>query len=102
RDCLKSVLEMEGYGVEEAGNGKEALEMLQTSSPDLILLDLNMPVVSGLEFLKRYEAGKVPVLVMTAMPGPAPKGATDFLAKPLDIELLLTKVNALCSSEGSR
>ncbi len=64
---IKASLDPARYAVESAGNGVEGLERLKESLPDLILLDINMPKMDGLTFLKEmnaaYGQGKVPVLV---------------------------------------
>lgn len=65
------ILESQGYRVETAFNGQEALEKVKTFAPDLILLDLLMPVMGGLEFLEHYNPAKkhrdVQVLIFTNM-----------------------------------
>lgn len=54
-DSCRIILEAEGYKVQVASEGKQALELLKDSTPDLILLDLRMPVMDGLEFLKNVD-----------------------------------------------
>ena len=70
RDMMKSLLEREDWRVEEATNGRIALECLQTLTPDLILLDLMMPEMDGFEFARRLrekpEWKRIPVVVLTA------------------------------------
>ena len=77
---------MEGFDVREANNGYTALVMLETHNPDLIVLDLGLPVVSGhyiqQEIAARSEARRIPVLVVT--------GSTDDLSR-LDVECVLRK-----------
>lgn len=69
--AYKIILENEGYTVKSAFNGQEALEALKSFEPDLILLDLLMPIMGGLEFLQNYELQKkhpsVKVLIFTNM-----------------------------------
>lgn len=55
-DAYQTILRKEGYDVTTAFDGKEALELVKTAEPQLILLDLRMPKVSGIEFLKKYQA----------------------------------------------
>lgn len=70
-NAYKIILESENHTVQSAFNGKEALESLKTFKPDLILLDLLMPIMGGLEFLKQYrQTSKHPdvkVLIFTNM-----------------------------------
>lgn len=70
-NAYKIILESENHTVVSAFNGKEALEALQTFEPDLILLDLLMPIMGGLEFLQHYDLQKahpkVKVLIFTNM-----------------------------------
>jgi CheY-like chemotaxis protein len=69
--AYKIILENEGHSVVSAFNGKEALEKLKSFNPQLILLDLLMPIMGGLEFLQHYELSekhpKVRVLIFTNM-----------------------------------
>lgn len=53
-EAYQYILNQHGYGVKSASDGKQALEILQEGDPDLILLDLHMPVMGGLEFLRQY------------------------------------------------
>jgi len=70
-NAYKIILESEGHTVEAAFNGQEALKKLKDFTPDLILLDLLMPIMGGLEFLQRYDLAKkhpkVKVLIFTNM-----------------------------------
>lgn len=61
------VLEKEGYSVEVAFNGEEALEKVAAFKPDLILLDLRMPQMSGLDFLKNYKKDTAKIIVFSNM-----------------------------------
>jgi len=71
RQLFQKVLEHEGHTVIAAGNGREALDVMREQVPDLILLDLNMPLMDGISFLRllrrHMDWSKVPVVVMTAM-----------------------------------
>jgi DNA-binding response OmpR family regulator len=93
RLMLRTTLEPEGYAVDEAANGQEALDRIEQTSPDLVLLDLNMPVLDGMSVLERLGAdGSVrrpKVVVLTAY-GSIPAavratrlGAVDFVEKPV-------------------
>ena len=70
RELLRRALEGDGWTVEEAGHGREALERLEVRRPDVILLDLMMPEMDGIEFVERLRASErnhsIPVLVVTA------------------------------------
>ena len=97
---VEAVLAEEGYEVSVARNGREALGGLSRSLPDLILLDLAMPVMNGWEFVRalreRGEVARVPIVVMTASPQPSgqvlPASVTAYLAKPFDLDDLLSCV----------
>jgi CheY-like chemotaxis protein len=107
REALAEVLALEGYEVETAANGKEALERLEgDESPVLILLDLMMPIMSGWEFLDAQKENprleKHPVVVLSAVPATqslddlSPLETMDSLAKPIDITRLLQTVERYC------
>jgi PAS domain S-box-containing protein len=70
RELLRRALESDGWTVEEAGNGREGLDRLEERRPDIILLDLMMPEMDGIEFVERLRANErnrsIPVLVVTA------------------------------------
>jgi CheY-like chemotaxis protein len=101
RDFLGIVLEDEGYEVRTASNGQEALEQLATDLPDLLVLDIMMPVVDGREVLRRVRAdpglSRLAVLVMSAAADPALLGSgfDAFLAKPFDLDDLIASVARL-------
>jgi two-component system, OmpR family, KDP operon response regulator KdpE len=85
----------------EAKNGEEALEALRESQPDLILLDVNMPGVSGLETCREIrEKSDVPIIMLTIRSGERDKvealdaGADDYVVKPFGIEELLARIRA--------
>jgi two-component system, chemotaxis family, chemotaxis protein CheY len=96
REMLELVLESEGYEVTSASDGAAALALLEQTRPDLILLDMKMPVMDGWEFIARYRAltGAVaPVIVLTAAQDDSRRaaevGAHGYLAKPFAIDDLL-------------
>ena len=108
---LALCLSTEGYRVEMAANGKEALEMLSGERPAVILLDLMMPVMDGWQFvaeMDRRGERAAPLLILSAdraVQGHATKLKADaFLAKPFDLDELLVKVSQLTGgpSGGSR
>ena len=89
----------EGYRVEKSGNGREALEMALRGHYDLILLDIMLPGLNGLEVLRRLLKEKeVPVILLTARDAVMDKvsgldaGAVDYITKPFAIEELLARI----------
>jgi two-component system response regulator MprA len=103
RDSLVRALQLEGYTVAAAKNGAEALEAVRQAEPEVVLLDVSMPMVDGLTVCRvlRAEHNQVPVLMLTARTEPSDRvagldaGADDYLAKPYDLEELLARVRAL-------
>ena len=103
-NSLKSILEDEGYQVIVATNGIEGLKVVRSDSPDLVILDIWMPEMDGLETLKRLRS-QFPGILVVMMSGhgsietavKATKlGAYDYLEKPLDLEKITILVrNAL-------
>ncbi len=98
RELLAQILQDEGYEVVQAENGQRAVELALRVSPRLILLDLNMPVMDGWEFLRwlgRQSGIKSTVIVITAqIPGVIPD-ASAVVRKPLDVPYLLPLMNQL-------
>ena len=100
RDMLAVLLESEGYDVQTAENGAEALSSLEKSRPDVILLDLMMPVMSGDEFRRRQLADPrykdVPVICMTAAHDGRERAerlrADEYFQKPVDFDRLIDAV----------
>ena len=100
RETIAQVLREEGYTVEVADDGTDALVKLDAHRPDAVLLDLMMPGMNGRQFLTalRQERGddQLPVVVMTAVHGVAERalslGATDVVEKPFDVDDLLGKM----------
>lgn len=108
RSTLKEILEFEDYEVSEAQDGKAGLEMLKKNDFDIVLCDISMPGLDGLEVLEKYgELGKSAQFVMISAHGTietaveaTKKGAYDFIQKPPDLNrLLLTLRNALDKGE---
>jgi two-component system response regulator MprA len=103
RRMLDRTLSAEGYAVESAADGGEALAAVERSTPDLIVLDVGLPGVDGLAVSKRLRAKglAVPVLLLTARDAVADRvagldaGADDYLVKPFATEELLARVRAL-------
>ena len=103
-DALSEILEGEGYRVRRARNGREALERLEPVPPQLILLDLMMPVMDGWEFANRLRAAglqpasNVPIIVLSADRNVGSKarelGAVGHLSKPFELGELLQLLDA--------
>jgi CheY-like chemotaxis protein len=98
RGTLRMVLELEGYRVRAAANGREALEQLREVPADVILLDLMMPVMTGWEFLAARNADSrlrnVPVIVLSAGGQVAASDlAQAVLRKPVELDELLAAVS---------
>lgn len=104
RDLITMALEDEGYAVSSASNGCEALHRINEQRPALVLLDLQMPVMSGWEVLQRVRDSHidVPVVFMTAgyrAREEAERLGTDgYLAKPFDLDDLIRTVTRLAPS----
>lgn len=101
-DFVISELEHEGYTTSLAVNGRDALLKFENEKPDLILLDIMLPELNGLEVLRRIRAvSTVPVILETARGETIDKinglnlGADDYIPKPFEIEELLARINAL-------
>jgi DNA-binding response OmpR family regulator len=100
---VEAWLKSEAYSVEKAETGTDALELLQTYSYDVVVLDIQLPRLSGLEVLRRYRegGGGTPVLMLTNMAQLSDKedgfdaGADDYLTKPFHLKELSARVRAL-------
>ncbi len=101
RDSLYDVLVSEGYGVIPAGNGVQAVGLAKRLPFDLVLLDLNMPLMNGWDAFEQLTRGHplVPVVIITARPNQvftaASAGAGALLEKPVDIPTLLEAMGRL-------
>lgn len=102
-DPLTRALRREGYEVEAFADGKDALDALMASSPDLVVLDLGLPTMDGLEVCRRLRAtgSSVPVLILTARGDEVDTvvgldaGADDYVTKPFRLAELMARVRAL-------
>jgi phosphate regulon transcriptional regulator PhoB len=105
RKLVQYNLAQERYKVIEAEDGEQALKLLQRARPNLVILDLMLPGMSGLELCKllreRQETAQLPILMLTAKAGEADKvvglemGADDYLAKPFSPREMVARVRAI-------
>ena len=105
RAALRFALEDEGYAVESAGDGLDALQRARRARPDLVILDLNMPRMGGLDFLYAWRMGGetfgAPVIVITAESRalrPRDLGVEAVFPKPFDVDELLRHVKELLAT----
>lgn len=103
RDLLQTSLSAEGYEVVVASNGEEAIGLAKTGNPQVILLDIEMPGIDGIETFKRLEADEktrlIPIIMMTSR-GDRDieaylEGAADVVIKPFDIVQLAFRVKSM-------
>ena len=101
-DLLQLYLEKEGYTVSVAADGGEGLEKFRAESPDLVLLDVMMPVMDGYELVKIIRAeSKTPVIMLTAKAETDDKvaglrsGADDYITKPFEMKEVLARIEAV-------
>ena len=107
---LEDNLRFEGYQTLTAANGADALKMAEREAPDLIVLDLMMPVMSGWDVCRtlRGKGLDVPIIMLTARGEEADRvrglelGADDYLAKPFSLRELLARVRAVLRRPGPR
>jgi DNA-binding response OmpR family regulator len=102
---LEAILDEKGYKIYTALNAKEAYSIIAKHHPDLILLDLLMPKISGFDFLKEIKKKKdtrdTPVIIVSALTDDENidkimnMGATDFVKKPIDLQYLVNKVESV-------
>ena len=110
RDSLRRALQLEGYDVELAGDGQEALDRLGTDGVDAVVLDVSMPRLDGLEACRRLRSAgnSLPVLMLTARDEVADRvagldaGADDYVVKPFALDELLARLRALLRRLGDR
>jgi two-component system, OmpR family, KDP operon response regulator KdpE len=101
RRVLRSTLSFRGYEITETSSGEEALELVHKLKPDLILLDVNLPGISGIETCREIRrSSSVPIIMLTVRNAERDKvvaldaGADDYITKPFGIEELLARVRA--------
>jgi DNA-binding response OmpR family regulator len=107
RMLVKLLLEREHFDVLEATNGNQAIEIAVREHPDLLLIDLNMPVMDGYQAIQNLRLdprlATLPIIVLTAEEGDSIErrvlelGANDYMVKPFEPAVLLARVNAVFS-----
>jgi len=109
RLLVRELLERAGYEVVEAADGREALKLMYTTPPALVLLDITMPDLDGYQTLERIrDLSDVPVAMLTARSQELEKvrglsaGADDYIAKPFGRQELLARVQALLRRSGGK
>ena len=109
-EFLQYNLKKEGYAVVSANDGKQAIEVAEREKPNLIILDINLPGMSGLEVLAELRArgATLPVLLLTARDTIADRisgldaGADDYMVKPFDLGELTARLRAIVRRRGGR
>jgi two-component system, cell cycle response regulator DivK len=112
RDMLSRRLARNGYEIIMAVDGQQAVMMAASENPDLILMDMSLPVVDGWEATRQVKANantqKIPIIALTAHAMAEDKekamaaGCDDFDTKPVDLQRLLGKIQALLNTRGPR
>jgi DNA-binding response OmpR family regulator len=107
RELLDAYLKMGGYRVGQANSGEKALDMVAQEPPALVILDVRLSGISGLEACRRLKASAatraIPILMVTALESPkdqrqaADAGADGFIVKPFEMETLLARIRAALS-----
>jgi len=100
-ESIRYSLEREGYAVSVAGDGRVAIERFRADSPDLVILDLMLPEMSGLDVCRMIrESSTVPIVMVTAKDSEADKvtglelGADDYVTKPFSVRELVSRIRA--------
>jgi two-component system, OmpR family, KDP operon response regulator KdpE len=109
RRVMRTTLSSNGYSVIEARSGEEALEMMRKERPELVLLDVNMPGMSGLEVCREIrDQSEVAIIMLTVRNSEQDKvlaldaGADDYVVKPFSIEELLARIRAALRRTSSQ
>ncbi len=106
---MEALLQEEGFSVQSASNAAEAYSIIQRRKPKLILLDLLMPQVSGIECLKQFKSNEstedIPVIVVSAVNSAEYKeacsklGALDYYTKPIEISKFIQRVGQMLTNK---
>ena len=95
---LEDILKEDGYDVKTDDNPKRALQKIKDSPPDLVLLDLLMPVIDGFEFIEQIEPKNIPIIIISADRNPKnikrarQMGVYDYIVKPINVKNIKAKV----------
>ena len=108
RDSLRRLLRRRGFEIQLAVDGQEGVDVARAVLPDLILMDMSLPIIDGWEATRRLKAEpatrKIPIIALTAHALTSDRdraltaGCDDYDTKPIDLDRLLPKINALLSS----
>jgi DNA-binding response OmpR family regulator len=108
-EIIKAYLDREGYQVSIAFDGKSALDVFKKQNPDLIILDLMLPEISGLDVCRLIrKESQVPIIMLTAKDEVTDKiigletGADDYITKPFDAKELISRVRAVLRRSGDQ
>ena len=111
RYAFGRLLRFKGFEVVEAGDGQEALDSIESNMPELIVTDLMMPVMDGIELIRKLRAdprtSKIPVLAISADASDRAErnareaGAADFVTKPIELIPLVERILALGGQESA-
>lgn len=109
RELIRTLLEHSGYSVLEASNGADAVDLAREASPDLVLLDLQMPIKDGFQVLRelrseqRFRSTPIVALTASAMQGDKERALTDgftgYLTKPLSLSAIRKELSRLLNPE---
>lgn len=103
-EILQMILEMEGHAVDTASTGQQAIDKMSAVVPDLVLSDVMMPVMNGIELLQRLKAHPqhraIPVILTSAgtIDAGALRGSDAFLRKPVDLDVLMQTIARILRS----
>jgi len=112
RELLEAILVEDGYEIVHAENVPRAIQAIKASSPDLVLLDLMLPLIHGLDLCRalkqNVQTANIPIIIVTALSETSAKeaaqnrGAEDYLTKPVQAEDLRARVAAVLKARRSR
>jgi DNA-binding response OmpR family regulator len=111
RELLEAYLKLGGYRVGQANSGEKALGMIQAERPDLVMLDIRLSGLSGLEVCRQIKNDErtraIPVVMVSGLESDEDRmqaariGANGFVAKPYDLETILTQIAALLKDSSA-